>query len=192
MSLRITSSTSIQSSVTVILEHLSTPGSDSLLLHTLPASSSSSSSAPSTSAIGKLVSIVEIVKREFDGHQREQWRKEDEEELKRLRRERKKGKKRQREEDEQEQEEPVGQKALEKKERRLLKVYQYNQLDCFERLPKSTDAQEGGDAGTDSEEEENNGQADSGEATKDAVGRTAAQHALEEAIRTHVKEERRR
>lgn len=111
-SIRITSSTSIQTTVTTSLLHLSDPSSPALILHTLPIPSSSNNTAANSiaivpknthAALCKLISIIEIIKREFENHQKESWRLQDEKEKRKLakRRSISKGKKRARDEQEQ-------------------------------------------------------------------------------------------
>lgn len=239
---RVTSSTSIQTIVSSALLHLSDPTSSPLILHTLPSSSNSSSSSsgstktiaivPKNSHAGlcKLISVVEIIKREFENHQKEAWRLEDEKlkklEFKRLKEERKKaaasakkGKKRARDEAEdgmntEEQvvkehadtadnnaearestsndaSKPAKKSMKEKKqERPLLRVYQYNVLDSYERLPGASfsGAAEGdGSADSSDSESDEDEEEESSNVQADLVkSKITAVKSLDDAIQKHV------
>lgn len=177
---RVTSSTAIQQSVTAALLHLADPSSTPLSLHTLPSPSHSSSSSSFSiipknthASLCKLISIVEIIKREFEDHQKAVWRIQDEKEQRKLNRKSSKGKKRAREEDDTPDNDNVKadeskvederatttehaakdttktnkksskEKKQKKKDRPLLRIYQYNILDAYERLPGASTSQEG-------------------------------------------------
>lgn len=233
---RITSSTSIQTIVSSSLLHLSDPSSAPLILHTLP-SPSNSNSTTTTSVITKnshaglckLISVVEIIKREFENHQKETWRLEDEKLRKKLAKKNekstKKGKKRAREEEEDGAKQPEVQAVDEaavteaqedvavastskdtlttnktsakdkKKQRPLLRVYQYNILDAYERLPgasKSSNDDPDADSPSSDSEDDDDGEEDdeareSSKVEADLVkSKIKAAKSLNDAIHTHV------
>ena len=125
------------------LSHLSSPSNGPLILHTLPFPASSAPPRSAHAGLGKLISIVEIVKREFERHQRATWKLHDEQAAKQAKPPTSKGTKRNREDDQasDEQQQQEAQKTAEteftetkKKKRIIHRLYQYNELDCYERL----------------------------------------------------------
>lgn len=168
---------------------------------------------------------MEIIKREFENHQKESWRLEDEKLRKKLAKKNekstKKGKKRAREEEEDEADQVEAQATNEqtaaeaqvdvavastskdtsttakhkKRQRPLLRVYQYNILDAYERLPgasTSSNNNEDADSPSSDSEDDDNGDEDdeareSSKVEADLVkSKIKAAKSLNDAIHTHV------
>ena len=195
--LRITSGSSIQSVVSTSLSHLSQTSSGPLVLHTLPFSSSSKPTAPKSSraGLGKLISVVEIVKREFKAHQKALWRLEEVKEAREGKRAKIKGKKRAREDEgitDQQVQKATTENTIDKtkQKRALLRLYQYNELDYYEQHgidhpgvdtsdEDSSDGEKGNEKDTEHEQLQTNQKAE-------------AQAQLEGAIMNHVVRSRKR
>ena len=163
-----------------------------------------------SAAIGKLVGIIEIIKRNFAEHQRALWKADDEREKRKLEKQRRKnGKKRQREDDAGHDMSVDGgaadantsldadaQKARDVLQRHLLRIYQYNIMDYVERTqpskPKAgrgSDSSSGSDSESGSSDDEDNEEAGPSlaQAAPDTE-ETKAKRALDAAILSHVVE----
>lgn len=163
-----------------------------------------------SAAIGKLVGIIEIIKRNFAEHQRALWKADDEREKRKLEKQRRRnGKKRQREDDAGHDMSVdggaadanaslarVAQTTLDVPQRHLLRIYQYNIMDYVERTQPSQakagrgpDSSSSSDSGSDTSDDEDN--EDAGPAVAQAgpdAEETKARKALDAAILSHVVE----
>jgi hypothetical protein len=187
--IRITSGTTIQTVVATSLAHLANPSSGPLILHTLPTTSSSSLQKSRHAGLGKLISIVEIIKREFEQHQKDAAASLAKKADTPAGGGRNKGKKRAADQlDEaattEEQEQDKENAGVEKPQ--YLRLYQYNELSCFEKLA-SNNAQNGQSDDASAGEEENadseNGEATTGQAEGEP---TEAQKRLNDAIENQI------